>query len=492
MLKYHFIKILRDKGFLFWTLVFPIALMICFHAAFSNLYEIENNFDPVPAVYVVNEAATPVSFLENLFSREEYAFILEDEEMQKVMEFAKQGKYEEIEALYSGYSEEELQAHFEEIGQKIYEQLAQNGVFETTPEENDAFWSGFSEEELSGLEDYMFQMAFVNALSEVSKETAELQCFELSEADSLEEARNMLVENEKTVLFYIEDGDVKVELSKEYSSVELNIVGSFVGSFKTQYALMSEETTDWSDFANMTEEDWESYQASQDSYASEISNMTIAKAKADIFEEEPNPYNWYYYATLVMAILFNVTTGIEIVGDTQADVTKGAMRISVSSQKKSSILLQAFLARFIVVYVTTVMQLLIMNYAFEVPIGNRILQILLFIAVSNLFSLSLGGFLGLILKGKVSERNNKATALIMTSVFLSGEMVCTLPGFFELYCPIINRINPATILNFAFYNLVYFESLDGFYKNMFIILAATIVLLAYSIFRMRKQKYRSI
>ena len=71
-------------------------------------------------------------------------------------------------------------------------------------------------------------------------------------------------------------------------------------------------------------------------------------------------------------------------------------------------------------------------------------------------------------------------------------MVCTLPGFFELYCPIINRINPATILNFAFYNLVYFESLDGFYKNMLIILAATIVLLAYSIFRMRKQKYQSI
>ena len=60
----------------------------------------------------------------------------------------------------------------------------------------------------------MFQMAFVNALSEVSKETAELQCFELSEADSLEEARNSFRSASNWGIFDMLGGSTLISLGK--------------------------------------------------------------------------------------------------------------------------------------------------------------------------------------------------------------------------------------------------------------------------------------
>ena len=104
----------------------------------------------------------------------------------------------------------------------------------------------------------------------------------------------------------------------------------------------------------------------------------------------------------------------------------------------------------------------------------------------------MGEFLGLFLRGKINERQNKANALLMISVFLSGEMVCELPGILQVKAPIVNEINPATVLNFALYKLVYYENLEGFYYNMVKILVVTIILLVISILKMRRQRYASV
>ena len=48
---------------------------------------------------------------------------------------------------------------------------------------------------------------------------------------------------------------------------------------------------------------------------------------------------------------------------------------------------------------------------------------------------------GLFMKGSLSQRENKATGIVMVSVFLSGEMVSNLPGImrqnFQFSMPLI-------------------------------------------------------
>ena len=80
----------------------------------------------------------------------------------------------------------------------------------------------------------------------------------------------------------------------------------------------------------------------------------------------------------------------------------------------------------------------------------------------------------------------------MTSVFLSGEMVGVLPGLFEQYCPIINDINPATVMNMTFYNLTVGNSVSGFYLNITKIIAVAALLLVVGALVLRREKYASV
>ena len=203
-----------------------------------------------------------------------------------------------------------------------------------------------------------------------------------------------------------------------------------------------------------------------DSLAKSISVMKPKSTYLGDNENSANVYLWYFYSTIVMGMFFNVTSGIHTVFDIQGNLSGYGMRTSVSPKKKSKILLSAFLARYVVSCAITFFALTVMNRLFHVPLGDRLPQIILFVLVGNLFAMSLGSLFGLFTKGDENQRDNKATAFIMISVFLSGEMIVNLPGFLEKFCPIVNRINPATIMNFAFFRLVHYPTLTGFWLNI--------------------------
>ena len=52
MFKYYLIKTLRNKMVLFWTLIFPLALMTVMKVAFGSIYDMENSIDPMKTVIV--------------------------------------------------------------------------------------------------------------------------------------------------------------------------------------------------------------------------------------------------------------------------------------------------------------------------------------------------------------------------------------------------------------------------------------------------------
>ena len=166
--------------------------------------------------------------------------------------------------------------------------------------------------------------------------------------------------------------------------------------------------------------------------------------------------------------------------------------LSAFPKKKWKILLSAFMARYALSCAITFFALTVMNRFFDVPLGNRFPHIILFVLVGNLFAMSLGCMFGLFTKGDENQRDNKATALIMISVFLSGEMIVQLPGLLEKFCPIVNRINPATIMNFAFFRLVNYPTLNGFWMNMIKISLATVVFMMISILKLRREKYAAL
>ena len=193
-----------------------------------------------------------------------------------------------------------------------------------------------------------------------------------------------------------------------------------------------------------------------------------------------------------MGILFMAMMGINMVGDLRADVSAVAMRYSVSPARKGQMVVTAFAARVIPGLVIVAIQLMVMKYVFGIYLGNDYLKLGLFVVSAVMFSISFGVICGLCFKGDVHQRGNKATSLIMISVFLSGEMISQLPGIFERYFPIFNKINPATVLNMALFKLTIGNSAEGFFTNIAEIIGLTVVFLAIGIAVLRREKYASV
>ncbi|MBO4926628.1 MAG: ABC transporter permease [Clostridiales bacterium] len=300
-----------------------------------------------------------------------------------------------------------------------------------------------------------------------------------------EEAEKMILDKDLQVLFLVKGKEEKIDVKvgDSANTTTLMVARGIVESYRRNYMIIKD--------AAMTAPD--KIEAVMTSLSESISVM---KAKSAYIENDDgtsaNVYMWYFYSTIVMGMFFNVTAGVHTVFDIQGNLSGYGMRTSVSPKKKTQILLSAFSARYVLSCAITFFALTVMNRCFDVPLGNRFPHIILFVLVGNLFSMSLGSVFGLFTKGDETQRDNKATAIVMISVILSGEMIVQLPGLFEKYCPIINRINPATIMNFAFFRLVNYPSLTGFWMNMIKIGLATVLFLTVSILKLRREKYAAL
>lgn len=384
MFKYFMLKTLRNRGFIFWSLIFPIALMTCFRLAFGNIYNSENVIDPRNVAVVYEEEG-------------EYA-------------------------------------------------------------------SGFE--------------AMTEVLSKDSEDQKKL--LNVKHEDSVKDAEALLKDNEVCGMFLVKADTVEIVMSPKYSDMDAMILKSIASYYIREYKIINEvmATGDKEKIDILTEE-----------LGKEID---MVSPESSAFEETTDPYNWYYYATVVMGILFQAMAGINLVSDLQADINKSAMRTSVSPTKKLGLVLSGFFARFSISLLITVSSLLYMAFVLNIPIGNRIPQLIIFVILANMFALSLGEMFGLFFKGNMTARGNKGTAIIMTSVFLSGEMIASLPGVFEQNIPWLNDINPATVLNMSLYKLVYYSDISFFYFEMGKILLLTIIFLSVATLRLRRQKYASL
>ena len=120
------------------------------------------------------------------------------------------------------------------------------------------------------------------------------------------------------------------------------------------------------------------------------------------------------------------------------------------------------------------------------------LIIIVAIIATTVFSICLGILLGMFFKGDIQSRENKTLGIVMLMVFMSGEMIVTLPGYIEKFVPIINRINPATIFNKIFYRIILCENTGDLGTNLLILFVASAVMLAISILILRRETYASL
>ena len=322
----------------------------------------------------------------------------------------------------------------------------------------------------------LYQDNFKAMMDEIAEGTGTDELNIKVEYTDLDTATEKLDSKKVDFYYVVSDEEVEVHLGEKYGIATGMIAREIADTYKVNMDIIDECMT--SDPSKMEEV--------AQSLQERISYISLEdKEGIDI-------YMWYYISTLVMGILFDYSSGIRVLAAIRADVSGSAMRVAISSSSKTKMVLSCLLAQLILSLSKTAVHILFMQFVIGIDILSKAGLVAIGIASATVFSICLGILLGMFFKGDAQARENKSLGIVMLSVFISGEMIVTLPGYIEKFAPIVNRINPATLFNKIFYRILLCENTGDLMTNIAIITAASVLMLVVSIIILRRETYASL
>ena len=199
-----------------------------------------------------------------------------------------------------------------------------------------------------------------------------------------------------------------------------------------------------------------------------------------------------FYTLIAMACLYGGILGAVAINRNLANMTNQGKRVSVSPTSKGKIILSSVLASYITQLVGVALLFLYTIFVLKVDYGNKLgLDIALAMA-GSLAGLSLGVAVATTIKSNDNVKTGIIIAITMLGCFLSGMMGITMKYIIDKNIPIINKLNPASMITDGFYSLYYYDTLDRYIFDIGSLLIFALILIAISYISLRRQKYDSI
>ena len=159
---------------------------------------------------------------------------------------------------------------------------------------------------------------------------------------------------------------------------------------------------------------------------------------------------------------------------------------------KGKVIFSSILASYITQLIGLTLLFIYTIFVLKVDYGTNLPLIILLGIVGSLAGLSMGLAIGTILKANENVKIGIVIAVTMLGCFLSGMMGITMKYLIDKNAPIINKINPASMITDGFYSLYYYDTLDRYYFNIISLVVFSLVMIIVSYTSLRRQKYDSI
>ncbi len=202
--------------------------------------------------------------------------------------------------------------------------------------------------------------------------------------------------------------------------------------------------------------------------------------------------NIEYYTLIAMSALYGAMISITVINYKLPNMNSVGKRCSISPLNKKTLLISSLLASYLVQIVGLLILFIFMLLVMHVDFGNNGLLVLLLGLVGSLAGLSLGIFIGSVIKTNENAKTGILISITMLWCFLSGMMGITMKYVIDKNVPIINKINPAALLTDGFYALYYYDTLNRYVMDVISLVIISLVLILLSLGSLRRQKYDSI
>ena len=199
-----------------------------------------------------------------------------------------------------------------------------------------------------------------------------------------------------------------------------------------------------------------------------------------------------FYTLIAMTCLYGGMLSMVSINQTLANMSNKGKRIAVSPIKKGTIILSSLLASYIAQLIGLAILFVYTLFVLKVDYGDNTSLIILLAMIGSFAGLTLGTFVGTLFKTNENAKTGILIALTMFWCYLSGMMGITMKYVVDKNVPIINKINPASMITDGLYSLYYYDTFDRYWFNIISLLIFAFVLMLISFFSLRRQKYDSI
>ena len=199
-----------------------------------------------------------------------------------------------------------------------------------------------------------------------------------------------------------------------------------------------------------------------------------------------------FYTLIAMACLYGGILGMVAINQNLPNMSSNGKRVAVSPTVKGKLVLSSVLASYITQLIGLLLLFLYTIFVLKVDYGDNLPLIITLAMTGSLAGLTMGIAIGTLLKSNENVKTGILISITMLGCFLSGMMGITMKYIVDKNIPIINKINPASMITDGFYSLYYYDTLDRYFLNVGSLLIFAFIMISISYLSLRRQKYDSI
>ena len=199
-----------------------------------------------------------------------------------------------------------------------------------------------------------------------------------------------------------------------------------------------------------------------------------------------------FYSLIAMTCLYGAILSMYSLNQVLPNMTNKGKRVGVSPVSKFSLVLSSLCASFITQVIGVMLLFIYSILVLNVDFGSNLLLVILLTLVGSLSGLSLGIFVSTYFKGNEMSKLRVIIGITMAFSFLSGMMGITMKYVIDKNVPILNKINPVSMITDGLYSLYYYDTFDRFYFDILSLIVFSIILISLSFVSLRRQKYDNI
>lgn len=199
-----------------------------------------------------------------------------------------------------------------------------------------------------------------------------------------------------------------------------------------------------------------------------------------------------FYTLVAMTCLYGGTLSMISINRILANMSPQGKRTSISPVKKWRLIFSHLLASYFVQLLGLALLFAYTVFILKVDYGEHLPLIVLLAIIGSFCGLTLGMAVGVLFKVNENIKIGILISLTMLGCFLSGMMGITMKYVIDTHLPLLNQLNPASMITDGLYSLYYYETFDRYWANIFHLLMVSVVLIGISIFSLRGQTYDRI